>query len=54
MLGLPLLVPAVLEVIPRAAINGVLVFRGGNGLISKCGFKRSETHPNGIHWNGPI
>ena len=34
MLGLPLLAPAVLGLIPRAAINGVLIYVGMAGILS--------------------
>lgn len=34
MLGLPLLVPSLLQLIPRAAINGVLVYVGMEGILT--------------------
>ena len=34
MLGLPLLAPGVLGLIPRAAINGVLIYVGMEGILS--------------------
>jgi hypothetical protein len=34
MLGLPLLVPSLLQMIPRAAINGVLVYVGMEGILT--------------------
>ena len=41
MLGLPLLFPAVLEVIPRAAINGVLAYVGVEGILTTQLFSRT-------------
>ena len=41
MLGLPLLFPPLLEVIPRAAINGVLAYVGVEGILSTTLWQRA-------------
>lgn len=41
MLGLPLLFPALLQPIPRAAINGVLAYVGVEGIISTTIWERT-------------
>ena len=41
MLGLPLLVPGALQLIPRAAINGVLVYVGMEGILSTSLWSRA-------------